>query len=552
MGQLTSGEREFGAAILILMAILGIAMAALGQTDPLGVHGGMIFLYSAGLFFFLISRSFGPPPDPARLGKYYDDPIKVGVGLTLAWAIFGMFMGVWAAAQLAWPSLNFDTAWTSFGRIRPAHTSGVIFGFGGNALITTSFHVVQRTSRARLADQLSPWFVLLGFNLFCLIAVSGYFMGVTQSKEYAEPEWYADLWLVIVWVTYFLLYVRTLARRKEPHIYVANWYYMAFILVVAILHIINNLAVPISFTSAKSYTIWAGVQDSMVQWWYGHNAVAFFLTAGFLAMLYYYLPKRAGRPIFSYRLSILSFWGITFFYMWAGSHHLHYTALPHWVQNLGMTFSVMLLVPSWASAGNALLTLNGAWHKVRDDATLRFIMMAAFFYGLSTFEGSFLAIRPVNSLSHYTDWTVGHVHAGALGWVAMVTFGSLYTLVPAIWRRERMYSATLVEVHFWLALIGTLIYIFAMWNSGIIQGLMWRTYSEDDTLVYSFVDTLVAMYPYYIARTIGGLLFLIGAIVAAYNIWMTVRTPRPAAEEYGQDLPLGAEPAGGIASAPAE
>ena len=301
----------------------------------------------------------------------------------------------------------------------------MIFGFGGNALIATSFHVVQRTSRARLAGQISPWFVLFGYNLFCLLAVSGYFMGVTQSKEYAEAEWYADIWLVVVWVTYFVLYMRTLARRKEPHIYVANWYFMAFILVVAILHIVNNLALPVSWGHAKSYTIWPGVQDAMVQWWYGHNAVAFFLTAGFLGMLYYYLPVRAQRPIFSYRLSILSFWGITFFYMWAGSHHLHYTALPHWVQTLGMTFSVMLLVPSWASAGNALLTLNGAWHRVRDDATLRFMMVAAVFYGLSTFEGSFLAIRPVNALSHYTDWTVGHVHAGALGWVALITFGAL-------------------------------------------------------------------------------------------------------------------------------
>lgn len=471
---------------------------------PLGVHGAIIFFYSVALIFIIISRAFEGVPDPTRIERYYDDPIKAGVAFTLAWAIFGMFIGVWAAAQLAWPSLNFDTAWTSFGRIRPAHTTGVIFGFGGNALIATSFHVVQRTSRARLADQLSPWFVLMGYNLFCILAVTGYFMGITQSKEYAEAEWYADLWLVIVWVTYFILYIRTLARRREPHIYVANWYYMAFILVVAILHIVNNLTVPVSLGHAKSYTIWAGVQDSMVQWWYGHNAVAFFLTAGFLAMLYYYLPKRAERPIFSYRLSILSFWGITFFYMWAGSHHLHYTALPHWVQNLGMTFSVMLLVPSWASAGNALLTLNGAWHKVRDDATLRFMMTAAFFYGLSTFEGSFLAIRPVNSLSHYTDWTVGHVHAGALGWVALITYGSLYTLVPAIWKRERMYSATLVEVHFWLALAGTLIYVFAMWNSGIIQGLMWRTYSEDNNLTYSFVDSLVAMYPYYIARAFGG------------------------------------------------
>src|SRR6202008_3647814 len=354
--------------------------------------------------------------------------------------------------------------------------------------------------RARLPDQLSPWFVLVGYNVFCLLAVTGYMMGITQSKEYAEPEWYADIWLVVVWVVYFLIYLRTLARRKEPHIYVANWYYMAFILVVAMLHIVNNLAVPVSLGHAKSYSLFSGVQDAMTQWWYGHNAVAFFLTSGFLGMMYYFLPVRAGRPIFSYRLSILSFWGITFFYMWAGSHHLHYTALPHWVQTLGMTFSVMLLVPSWASAGNALLTLNGAWHKGRDEATLRFMMVAAVFYGLSTFEGSFLAIRAVNSLSHYTDWTIGHVHAGALGWVAMITFGSIYASVPWLWKREAMYSAKLVEVHFWLALAGTVIYVFAMWNSGIVQGLMWRTYNDSGTLAYSFTDTLIAMHPYYIAR----------------------------------------------------
>ncbi|WP_172977910.1 cytochrome-c oxidase, cbb3-type subunit I [Pseudorhizobium flavum] len=536
MGQLTAGERQLSVVILIALVIIGIAMAAAGRFDPLGIHGVVVLLCSGVLLARLLSSLFEPEPHPERLSKYYDDPIKVGIVFTMIWAVFGMFVGVWAAAQLAWPSLNFDTSWTSFGRIRPAHTTGVIFGFGGNALIATSFHVVQRTSRARLADQFSPWFVLFGYNLFCLVAVTGYLMGVTQSKEYAEAEWYADLWLVIVWVTYFVLYIRTLARRKEPHIYVANWYYMAFILVVAMLHIVNNIAIPISLSHAKSYTVWPGVQDAMVQWWYGHNAVAFFLTAGFLAMLYYYLPKRADRPIFSYRLSILSFWGITFFYMWVGSHHLHYTALPHWVQNLGMTFSVMLLVPSWASAGNALLTLNGAWHKVRDDATLRFMFIAAIFYGLSTFEGSFLAIRPVNSLSHYTDWTVGHVHAGVLGWVAMITFGALYTLVPSLWRRERMYSSMLVEAHFWLALAGTLIYIFAMWNSGIIQGLMWRTYTEQNTLTYSFIDSLVAMYPYYIARTFGGLLFLIGAIIGSYNIWMTARgAPVSRAE---QDLPV--------------
>ena len=548
--QLTTGERQNALVILLCVFVAGVAMAAAGGSDPLGVHGVIVLLFGGGLAALVMRSYYEREPDPDRLSHYYDDPIKAGIALTLAWAIFGMFMGVWTAAQLAWPDLAFDAGWSSFGRLRPTHTTGVIFGFGGNALIATSFHVVQRTSRARLAGQVSPWFVLLGFNLFCLLAVTGYFMGVTQSKEYAEAEWYADLWLVVVWVTYFVLYLRTLARRKEPHIYVANWYYMAFIVVVAILHIVNNLALPVSLGHAKSYTIWAGVQDSMVQWWYGHNAVAFFLTAGFLAMLYYYLPVRAQRPIFSYRLSILSFWGITFFYMWAGSHHLHYTALPHWVQNLGMTFSVMLLVPSWASAGNALLTLNGAWQKVRDDATLRFIMVAVVFYGLSTFEGSFLAIRPVNALSHYTDWTVGHVHAGALGWVAFITFGSIYTLVPSLWKRERMYSPALVEVHFWLAVAGTLIYVFAMWNSGILQGLMWRTYTQEGTLAYSFLDSLVAMYPYYIARAFGGLLFLLGAIVAAFNIWMTVRAV-PAAADRRADVPdTGLAP--GAAATPAE
>ena len=534
---LTLKERQVALTIAAAVSLCGLALAAAGRQDALTAHGFLILLYAL-VCGILVLRGFDEPAPPAdRETAYYDDPIRAGIVLAMAWAVFGMFIGVWVASQLAWPSLAFDAGWSGFGRLRPAHTTGVIFGFGGNALIATSFHVVQRTSRARLPDQLSAWFVLLGYNLFCLLAVSGYLMGITQSKEYAEAEWYADIWLVIVWVTYFVLYIRTIARRKEPHIYVANWYYMAFILVVAMLHIVNNLTVPVSWGHAKSYTIWSGVQDAMVQWWYGHNAVAFFLTAGFLGMLYYYLPVRAQRPIFSYRLSILSFWGITFFYMWAGSHHLHYTALPHWVQTLGMTFSVMLLVPSWASAGNALLTLNGAWHRVRDDATLRFMMVAVVFYGLSTFEGSFLAIRPVNALSHYTDWTVGHVHAGALGWVALITFGALYTIVPSMWKRERIYSPALVEVHFWLALAGTLIYVFAMWNSGILQGLMWRTYTDEGTLAYSFIDSLVAMYPYYIARAAGGLLFLIGTVVGCYNIWMTVRaTPRSLVGE--RDVPL--------------
>ncbi len=538
IAQLTKSERQSALIILLALAVVGLAMAAGGRHDPFGVHGAIVLLAAILGIFGVISGYYEPEPSEARLDSYYDDPSKVGVILAMIWGVIAMAVGDWVAWLLVNPNLTFDAGWASFGRLRPVHTSGVIFGFGGNALIATSYYVMQRTSRARLPDQLSPWFVLLGYNLFCVVAATGYLMGVTQSKEYAEPEWYADIWLVVVWVVYFVLYLRTLARRKEPHIYVANWYYLAFILVVAMLHIVNNLAVPISWGSTKSYSLFSGVQDAMTEWWYGHNAVAFFLTSGFLGMLYYYMPKRAGRPIYSYRMSIISFWGITFFYMWAGSHHLHYTALPQWVQSLGMTFSVMLLIPSWVSAGNALMTLNGAWHKVRDDAVLRFMMVAAVFYGLTTFEGSFMAIRPVNALSHYTDWTVGHVHAGALGWVAMITFGAIYASVPWLWKREAMYSARLVEAHFWLALSGTVIYVFAMWNSGIIQGLMWRTYNESGTLAYSFVDSLIAMHPYYIARAVGGLFFLLGAVIGLYNIWMTIRTAPQAAPETAADRPV--------------
>src|SRR6187431_358234 len=466
---------------------------------------------------------------------YDDGVVRLFLLAAAVWGVIGMSIGVFAAAQLAWPALNFDVSWLTFSRIRANHTFGVIFAFGGSALMGTCYYVVQRTGHTRLALGKLATFTFWGWQLALLLAMATMPFGITQSKEYAEPEWFIDLLVAVVWVSFGVVFFATLARRRIRHIYVANWYYGAFIIAVALLHIVNNIAVPVSWS--KSYPVYSGAVDAMVQWWYGHNAVAFFLTAGFLGMMYYFLPIRAGRPIFSYRMSIISFWGITFFYMWAGSHHLHYTALPHWVQTLGMTFSIMLIVPSWASAANALLTLNGAWDKVRDDATLRFMMVAAVFYGLVTFEGSFMAIRPVNALSHYTDWTVGHVHAGALGWVALITFGSLYTLVPALWKRERMYSATLIEVHFWLAIAGTLIYAFAMWNSGIIQGLMWRTYTEDGALAYSFVDSLVAMYPYYIARAFGGLLFLLGALVGCYNMWMTVRSV-PLAAAQGADAPV--------------
>lgn len=526
IAQLSRTERQLAAVLAMALALLGLTMAVAAKQGPMAVHGFMALALGMGLFIAVASVLEKPQTNPDGQQQYYDDPTKVGIILSMVWGVFAMAIGLWVAALMVWPDATLGHAWMSYGRIRPVHTTGVIFAFGGNALIATSFHVMQRTSRTRLADQLSPWFVLVGYNLFLVWAVTGYMMGITQSKEYAEPEWYADLWLVVVWVAYLVLYLRTLARRAEPHIYVANWYYLAFIVVVAMLHIVNGFALPVSFAGAKSYTVFSGVQDAMVQWWYGHNAVAFFMTSGFLGMLYYYLPVRAQRPIYSYRLSILSFWGITFFYLWVGSHHLHYTALPHWVQTLGMTFSIMLLVPSWASAGNAIATLNGAWGRVRDDATLRFMFVAAVFYGLSTFEGSFMAIRPVNALSHYTDWTVGHVHSGALGWLAMVTFGAFYSTVPLIWGRKAMYSAKLVEWHFWLALAGLLTYVFSLWNAGITQGLMWRTYNAAGTLNYSFIESIDAMRPYYIARFLGGVLFLAGICVGAVNIWLTVRGVR--------------------------
>ncbi len=539
IAQFTHSERRLAMGLAVVLALIGLVMAAAARHNPMAVHGFMAMALGLALVFAVGGVLELPAPASERLFQYYDDPIKAGILISLFWGVVAMGVGLWVAALMVWPEATFGQAWSSYGRIRPVHTTGVIFAFGGNALIATSFHVMQRTSRARLPDQLSPWVVLIGYNLFCLWAVTGYLIGVTQSKEYAEAEWYADILLVIVWIVYFLLYIRTLARRAEPHIYVANWYYLAFILVVAMLHIVNSLALPVSLAGAKSYSAFSGVQDAMVQWWYGHNAVAFFMTSGFLGMLYYYLPMRAQRPIYSYRLSILSFWGITFFYMWVGSHHLHYTALPNWVQTLGMTFSVMLLVPSWASAGNALMTLNGAWHRVRDDATLRFMFVAAVFYGLSTFEGSFMAIRPVNALSHYTDWTIGHVHSGALGWLAMVTFGAFYSVVPALWGRTGMHSSRLVEWHFWLALAGLLTYVFSLWNAGLTQGLMWRTYNETGTLHYSFIDSMEAMRPYYIARFIGGALFLTGMVIGAINIWLTARGRRGEAA----DRPIAQQPA---------
>ncbi|RMF15228.1 MAG: cytochrome-c oxidase, cbb3-type subunit I [Alphaproteobacteria bacterium] len=474
--------------------------------------------------FFVIGiaqvAAFRPPADRSQ---YNVKIVKYGVVASVFWGIAAFLVGVLIAFQLAFPALNFDTSFLNFGRLRPLHTSAAIFAFGGNVLIATSFWVVQRTSRARLAGEIAPWFVFWGYNLFIVIAGTGYLMGVTQSKEYAEPEWYADLWLTIVWVVYLLVFLGTLARRREPHIYVANWFYLAFIVTIAMLHLGNNVALPVSLFSSKSVIAYAGAQDALIQWWYGHNAVGFFLTAGFLGIMYYFVPKRAERPVYSYRLSIIHFWALIFLYIWAGPHHLHYTALPMWAQTLGATFSVMLWMPSWGGMLNGLLTLKGAWDKLRTDPVIRMLVVSVAFYGMSTFEGPVMSMHWVNGLSHYTDWTIGHVHSGALGWVGFVSFGALYCLAPWVFRRKQLYSLVLVEWHFWIATLGILLYITAMWVSGIMQGLMWRSYDALGFLEYSFAETVVRMHPYYVIRATGGVLFLIGALIMAWNIYMTAR-----------------------------
>ena len=451
--------------------------------------------------------------------------VKAGVVATAFWGVAGFSVGLILALQLAFPELFYfeGAPWTNFGRLRPLHTSAVIFAFGGNALMCTSFYVVQRTSRARLAGGVAPWFVFWGYQLFIVIAATGYLMGITQSREYAEPEWYADIWLTIVWVVYLLVFLGTLWKRKEPHIYVANWFYLAFIITIAMLHIVNNMAMPVSLLETHSYSLFAGVQDALTQWWYGHNAVGFFLTAGFLGIMYYFIPKRAERPVFSYRLSIVHFWSLIFLYIWAGPHHLHYTALPEWAQTLGMTFSIMLWMPSWGGMINGLMTLSGAWDKIRTDPVIRMMIVSVAFYGMSTFEGPLMAIRAVNSLSHYTEWTIGHVHSGALGWVGYISFGALYCLTEWVWGRKQLYSKGLVEWHFWLSTIGILMYISAMWVAGITEGLWWRAYDELGFLQYSFIQTVEAKHIYYIIRAAGGALFLTGALIMCYNLWRTAQ-----------------------------
>ncbi|VVT20910.1 cytochrome-c oxidase, cbb3-type subunit I [Erythrobacter sp. EC-HK427] len=525
-------------AVVLLLAIAAIAGA---QDTGFAIHMGIIAAVAAFLLLMTVGR-YNPLSKAQSIFKlppgdtvYDDDVVRWGVIATMFWGLAGLLAGLFIALQLAFPELNFEP-YLNFGRVRPLHTSAVIFAFGGNALLATSFYVVQRTCRTTLALPGTARFVFWGYQLFIVLAATGYLMGVTQSREYAEPEWYVDLWLTIVWLAYLAVFVGTLLRRNEPHIYVANWFYLAFIITVAMLHVVNNLAMPVDLLGSRSYSAFAGVQDALTQWWYGHNAVGFFLTAGFLAMMYYFVPKQAGRPVYSYRLSIIHFWSLIFLYIWAGPHHLHYTALPDWAQTLGMVFSIMLWMPSWGGMINGLMTLNGAWDKVRTDPIIRMMVMALAFYGMSTFEGPMLSVKAVNSLSHYTDWTIGHVHSGALGWNGMITFACVYFLAPRLWKRERMYSLRMINWHFWLATLGIVFYAASMWVAGITQGLMWREYGSDGYLVNSFIDTVAALHPMYLMRAFGGLLYLSGAILMAYNIWMTI------AGRLREEAPMGDTP----------
>ena len=504
----------------LLVSLLGTGWAAINAVD-LAYQIAMIMFFAGASLWLLWLVAPSDRTVSTNLYSYNDGVVKAGTIATVFWGVVGFLAGVYIAFQLAFPELNLNVPYTSFGRLRPLHTSAVIFAFGGNALITTSFYVVQRTSAARLWGGNLAWFVFWGYQLFILLAATGYVLGATQSKEYAEPEWYADIWLTIVWVAYLAVFFGTILKRREPHIYVANWFYLSFIITVAMLHLVNNLSLPVSIYGSKSVQLFSGVQDALTQWWYGHNAVGFFLTAGFLGMMYYFVPKQAERPVYSYKLSIIHFWALIFLYIWAGPHHLHYTALPDWAQTLGMVFSVMLWMPSWGGMINGLMTLSGAWDKLRTDPVLRIMVLSIGFYGMSTFEGPMMSIKAVNALSHYTDWTIGHVHSGALGWNGMISFGALYFLVPRLWQRDGLYSLRMVNWHFWLGTIGIVLYAASMWVTGIMEGLMWREVDAQGFLVNSFADTVSAKFPMYLVRGVGGLLYLAGAFIMVVNLWKT-------------------------------
>ncbi len=460
----------------------------------------------------------------ASQGTYNYTVVRQFAIMTVVWGVIGMLVGVFIAAQLIWPELNL-APWLSYGRLRPLHTNAVIFAFGGCGLFATSYYVVQRTSHARLFSDGLAAFTFWGWQAVIVLAVLTLPLGITQGKEYAELEWPIDILIAVVWVAYAVVFFGTLYKRKVQHIYVANWFFGAYILTIALLHIVNSAAIPV--TLWKSYSVYSGAQDAMVQWWYGHNAVGFFLTAGFLGMMYYFIPKQAGRPIYSYRLSVVHFWALIFTYMWAGPHHLHYTALPDWAQSLGMVFSLILLAPSWGGMINGIMTLSGAWHKLREDPILKFLIVSLSFYGMSTFEGPMMSVKTVNALSHFTDWTIGHVHSGALGWVGLITMGSLYYMIPRLFGRSEMYSVRAINVHFWVATVGIVLYIASMWISGVMQGLMWRAVGDDGTLTYTFVEGVKATYPFYGIRLVGGLLYLSGMLIMAWNVAKTALSAQP-------------------------
>ncbi len=457
--------------------------------------------------------------------QYYQDGVVTRlVQFSVAWAVIAMSVGVYIAAELVFPTIDFGQQWLSFGRLRPLHTNGIIFGFGVSALMGTAFYTVQRTSHVTLFAPKLAWFCCYAWQLTVLLGGLSLLAGWTSAKEYAELEWPFDIAITVLWVCFAIVFFGTLARRKIKPIYISNWFYGALIIVVAMIHIVNSLAIPVTFS--KSYSLFAGAQDAIVQWWYGHNAVGFMLTGGFLGMMYYFLPKIANRPLWSYRLSIVAFWAFTYLYIWAGPHHLLYNAIPEWVQSLTVVMSLMLLAPSWATMINGIMTVSGASEKLRVDPALKFIVLSLAFYGLATFEGPIMAIKSVNVVSHFTDWTIGHVHSGALGWNAMVTYGVFYYLVPRL-AGKKLYSIALANLHFWLALAGTMLYIIAMWAAGVSQGLLWLSMDEIGELSYSFKDIMASMAPYYGLRLFAGLIFLSGTILMAYNFYMTLTGREP-------------------------
>ncbi|MBM5810704.1 MAG: cytochrome-c oxidase, cbb3-type subunit I [Gammaproteobacteria bacterium] len=455
-----------------------------------------------------------------RSSTYNETVVRQFAVMTVFWGVIGMLVGVIISAQLLWPELNFDLPWFTYSRLRPLHTNAVIFAFGGSALFATSYYVVQRTCHVRLFSDRLAAFTFWGWQAVIVAAAITLPLGYSTSKEYAELEWPIDVLIAIVWIAYAIVFFGTLAQRRVRHIYVANWFYAAYIITVAVLHIGNSAALPVGWL--KSYSAYAGTVDAMVQWWYGHNAVGFFLTAGFLGMMYYFVPRQAGQPVYSYRLSVVHFWTLIAIYMWAGPHHLQYSTLPDWAQTLGMVFSLVLLAPSWGGMINGIMTLSGAWHRLRTDPILKFLIVSLSFYGMSTFEGPMMSIKTVNALSHFTDWTVGHVHSGALGWVAMISIGTIYALLPRLYGRDAMHSTRLIDVHFWVMTIGIVLYIAAMWIAGVTQGLMWRATNPDGTLTYTFVESLAATYPYYAVRLAGGVLVLGGMFLMAWNVWRTI------------------------------